>query len=786
MSREQQQKSTRLSGAGHGSERRSTAASEREKSSSSPLDHEVDHQDQGRSSLVGDDRHDRGMGRSQAAAGRRSSFHDRLSSSHGSTQSKLIKMKGVFESLQEVNQEDEQPEGLMETAEALVSATVMNHHNSDYRLLVACCLVEVLRIFAPEPPYTKEQVFATFSLIIAQLRGLATAATRPTEERTAYTYHLLGSLATCESCVLLALMTNDAEPGGLEHLVEMFEVLLTGMRPEHSQGVRDLVLEILQLCIGELHAIPKQLLDALLMQLLPVTRNENPTSYDIASELLRVTLAKVQTPISHLVGSMLSGSGDGAIESELKEHALPLVYELHKVTPNMLTFILPEVAEQLKAEDVDVRAGACALLGRLFASNRSEYGVEKPAIWSAFLGRFIDADVGIRRTMIDAATMIILRKPALRKDLHSPMSLRLQDPDANVRSTTVRGLIDLVHEDPGVLTKAVLEAVGQRMKDKKEIIRQFACIGMAKAFKRHIGSNWRPGADYAYGVGGKTEKIGGGGGTTASKAKKGIKAHKEREPISLKLPSGELSSKLGWVPASVVKAMGFHTDWDLRAKVLRLLDEIIVPGELRDEARAAVLAHLRHGMDWQGKQGLTWILKDKRTMRGAVVQYLDARDAFKASKAAPADKALEVELNDKMALVAERHPSVSPAGNQLTLLRGLTRKKDKKIFRLLRTVCSLQAPHSVIAEARCELLKKVGTNTSLGTYLKSLCGRCSVLAMGTAGFQEVCLACRRGMEEGDSGAFLPPLGLLEAMVGVFPEQARGQEGHLAAVFLAAQ
>ncbi|CAN0551568.1 unnamed protein product, partial [Ectocarpus sp. 8 AP-2014] len=44
----------------------------------------------------------------------------------------------------------------------------------------------------------------------------------------------------------------------------------------------------------------------------------------------------------------------GAIESELKEHVIPLVFELHKVTPNMLTFILPEVAEQLKAEDVDV------------------------------------------------------------------------------------------------------------------------------------------------------------------------------------------------------------------------------------------------------------------------------------------------------------------------------------------------------------------------------------------------------------------------------------------------
>ncbi|CAN0369155.1 unnamed protein product, partial [Hapterophycus canaliculatus] len=93
--------------------------------------------------------------------------------------------------------------------------------------------------------------------------------------------HLLESLATCQSCVILALMTNDDVPGGLEQLVDMFEVLLTRVRPEHSQEIQGLVLEVLQLCVDELHAIPQELLDTMLMQLLPATRKENPTSYDI-------------------------------------------------------------------------------------------------------------------------------------------------------------------------------------------------------------------------------------------------------------------------------------------------------------------------------------------------------------------------------------------------------------------------------------------------------------------------------------------------------------------------
>lgn len=41
------------------------------------------------------------------------------------------------------------------------------------------------------------------------------------------------------------------------------------------------------------------------------------------------------------------------------------------------------------------------------------------------------------------------------------------------------------------------------------------------------------------------------------------------------------------------------------------------------------------------------------------------------------------------------------------------------------------------------------------------------------------------MEEGIEDVYLPPLGLLETMLAVLPERALGQEGHLAAVFVAA-
>lgn len=60
------------------------------------------------------------------------------------------------------------------------------------------------------------------------------------------------------------------------------------------------------------------------------------------------------------------------------------------------------------------------------------------------------------------------------------------------------------------------------------------------------------------------------------------------------------------------------------------------------------------------------------------------------------------------------------------------------------------------------------------------------MGVGTRGFQHLCLACRRGLEDGEEDLYLPALELLETLLGVFSELARGQLEHLASVFQAAQ
>lgn len=54
---------------------------------------------------------------------------------------------------------------------ALGEDWLLEHKNKDVRLLVACALADVLRIFAPEPPYEEETNADVIKLFIKILRG---------------------------------------------------------------------------------------------------------------------------------------------------------------------------------------------------------------------------------------------------------------------------------------------------------------------------------------------------------------------------------------------------------------------------------------------------------------------------------------------------------------------------------------------------------------------------------------------------------------------------------------
>jgi hypothetical protein len=56
---------------------------------------------------------------------------------------------------------------------------LLEHKNKDVRLLVACALADILRIYAPEPPYGEETNADVIKLFIKILRGFQSPEMNP-------------------------------------------------------------------------------------------------------------------------------------------------------------------------------------------------------------------------------------------------------------------------------------------------------------------------------------------------------------------------------------------------------------------------------------------------------------------------------------------------------------------------------------------------------------------------------------------------------------------------------
>ena len=176
---------------------------------------------------------------------------------------------------------------------------------------------------------------------------------------------------------------------------------------------------VLQYCLEESEGISEELLDVLLLPLLPQNKADHPTAYQLAGTVLCRVAATIQAPISALLNQILVGTSRDSQggNSDLAEHIYSLIYELHKISPSLLNRVLPNIYMQLQVEELDIRLNAVKLLGNLFASPYADYCVEFARNFKEYLGRLGDLSADIRLEVIESCALIVHNKPAMRSIL---------------------------------------------------------------------------------------------------------------------------------------------------------------------------------------------------------------------------------------------------------------------------------------------------------------------------------------------------------------------------------
>ncbi|TRY91291.1 hypothetical protein DNTS_004936 [Danionella cerebrum] len=338
---------------------------------------------------------------------------------------------------------EEEKQQYLALALHLASEFFLRNPNKDVRLLVACCLADIFRIYAPEAPYTShDKLKEIFLFITRQLKGLEDTKS-PQFNRY---FYLLENLAWVKS-YNICFELEDCN----EIFIQLFKTLFSVINNSHNQKVQMHMLDLMSSIIMEGDGVTQELLDTILINLIPAHKNLNKQAYDLARTLLKRTVQAIETCIASFFNQVLV-MGKSSV-SDLSEHVFDLIQELFAIDPLLLVSVMPQLEFKLKSND----------------------GEE----------RFNDIHVPVRLECVKFASHCLMNHPDLAKDLTEFLKVRSHDPEEAIRHDVIVTIINAGKKDLNLVNDQLLGFVRERMLDKRWRVRKEAMMGLATLYKKY-------------------------------------------------------------------------------------------------------------------------------------------------------------------------------------------------------------------------------------------------------------------------------------------------------------
>ncbi|XP_019408126.1 PREDICTED: sister chromatid cohesion protein PDS5 homolog A [Crocodylus porosus] len=393
------------------------------------------------------------------------------------TNDEVVKrLKMVVKTFMDMDQDSEdEKQQYLPLALHLASEFFLRNPNKDVRLLVACCLADIFRIYAPEAPYTShDKLKDIFLFITRQLKGLEDTKS-PQFNRY---FYLLENLAWVKS-YNICFELEDCN----EIFIQLFRTLFSVINNSHNQKVQMHMLDLMSSIIMEGDGVTQELLDSILINLIPAHKNLNKQAFDLAKVLLKRTVQTIEPCIANFFNQVLV-LGKPSV-SDLSEHVFDLIQELFAIDPHLLLSVMPQLEFKLKSNDGEERLAVVRLLAKLFGSKDSDLATQNRPLWQCFLGRFNDIHVPVRLESVKFASHCLMNHPDLAKDLTEYLKVRSHDPEEAIRHDVIVTIITAGKRDLSLVNDQLLGFVRERTLDKRWRVRKEAMMGLAQLYKKY-------------------------------------------------------------------------------------------------------------------------------------------------------------------------------------------------------------------------------------------------------------------------------------------------------------
>ncbi|KAI9313758.1 armadillo-type protein [Dichotomocladium elegans] len=430
----------------------------------------------------------------------------------------------------------------------------------------------MLRLFAPEAPYTTLELNSIFNLFLSEIDQLG----KPQDESSFQHYfYLLESLSTVKSVIIIADLDNAEELS-----TRFFNTCFNVVKTNPPRNVQVCMTELLVLVIDEVNSLSEDVVELILGQF-QEGHSDHP-SYQMALNLAHICIDGLQRRVCQFFSDalMTMSSSEGTqddIEELRKVHKT--IQQVYAIAPELLLNVVPQLEEEMKVDDYGVRLMATETIGGMLAEKQSNIYQKYPSAWKTWLGRRNDKAVQLRIKWVENCRAIFETHPQTVTVLNDCFKSKLSDPEERVRTAACRvigelGIDDVIQN----LDLSVLNEMALRCKDKKATVRKEAMAALGSFYNS------------AY-----------------------YRIHENEQAVV---------EKLGWIPDNLLSCI-YVDDRSVTVAVEKTLHECIFPNDTDEEERTKRLVLIVGTLSQRSKLAFIGLIRKQKGFMGVIAKYLD-------------------------------------------------------------------------------------------------------------------------------------------------------------------
>lgn len=420
-----------------------------------------------------------------------------------STKELLSRLQTLNDELSSVDQNNANLKSFQKIAADLASKKLLKHGNAGIQAYVCCCLADVLRINAPDAPFTPSELSSVFIAFFRQLSFLA-------DKDNAYGLqhnYLLKRLAEVRSVILITDL-----PDANTLIGTMFDTFYGLTTKAFPARLEPLVAEMLAEVISESESVPtavlKQVLNKFLTRTDTITANTNILNpgFNFLLAVCEANVDKMARQVAQLFSEMLSetvpteDSANGAISPETlraleKIHNLSI--QIWKYVPDLLSAVMGLINDELNTDNESVRLLATASIGSMLAHSSpgtdkaSSFVMAHTATWLNWLKKSLDVSPAVRSKWVQQLPAIFGSSSSstadITKELGSGLTKCLLDTNEKVRLGACEAIEGLSFEifTSKVCNKVILNTLFQLIREKNADCRKKAIVILGDIYDQY-------------------------------------------------------------------------------------------------------------------------------------------------------------------------------------------------------------------------------------------------------------------------------------------------------------